>query len=151
MAKDWNRRLSEAIALLKATAPPGLTGDRHVVATAFAAWAVVVGSAGCDDDSRDFTTPTTIQHVLRVQANGPGSGTVTSRDESPQISCTITAGALSGTCGKAYPSNSTVQLIATPNGKSTFTEWSGACTGTDQCVVDMSQERTVTASFASAQ
>jgi hypothetical protein len=119
-------------------------------ARAFAAWAVVAGPAGCDNYSRVPTTPTVMQHVLRVQANGPGSGTVMSRDESPQISCTITAGALSGTCGKAYPSNSTVQLIATPNGASTFTGWSGSCTGTDQCVVDMSQERTVTASFASA-
>jgi hypothetical protein len=120
-------------------------------ARAFAASAIVVASAGCDDDSGGATTPTAIQHVLRVQANGPGSGTVTSLFASPQISCTITSGAVSGTCGLAYPSTATVQLIATPNGASTFTGWSGACAGTDQCVVDMSQERTVTASFASTQ
>ena len=122
-------------------------GPRWRWARGFAAWAVVVSPAGCDDYSRGPTAPTAIQHVLRVQASGAGSGTVTSPDASPQISCTITAGALSGTCGIAYPSNSTVQLIATPNGASTFTGWSGACTGTDQCVVEMSQERTVTASF----
>ena len=48
----------------------------------------------------------------------------------------------------AYPANSAVRLVAAPNATSTFVEWSGGCTGTDQCVVDMSQERTVTAAFA---
>ena len=115
-----------------------------------AAWVVLVGPAGCDDYGRGPTTPTATQHVLRVQASDAGSGTVTSPNASPQISCTITAGALSGTCGVAYPNNSAVQLVATPNGASTFTGWSGGCTGTDQCVVDMSQERTVVASFARA-
>ena len=112
--------------------------------------AVLVGPAGCDDYGGGPTTPTATQHLLRVQASGAGSGTVTSPDASPQISCTITAGALSGTCGIAYPGNSAVQLVATPNGASTFTGWSGACTGSDQCVVDMSQERTVIASFVRA-
>lgn len=48
----------------------------------------------------------------------------------------------------AYPANSAVQLVATPNAASTFVNWSGDCTGTEGCVVDMSQERTVTAAFA---
>jgi hypothetical protein len=125
-----------------------LMGPQWRWARAFTAWAVVVGTGGCGDYNRGPTTPTATQHVLRVQASGAGSGTVTSPDASPQISCTITAGALSGVCGTAYPSNSAVLLIATPNGASTFVGWSGACTGTDQCVVDMTQERTVTASFA---
>jgi len=38
MAKDWNRRLSEAITLVKATAPAGFTGDRQVVVTALERW-----------------------------------------------------------------------------------------------------------------
>jgi hypothetical protein len=41
-----------------------------------------------------------------------------------------------------------VRLVATPNGASTFSGWSGACTGTGDCVVDMMGERTVTAVFA---
>ena len=48
----------------------------------------------------------------------------------------------------AYPGNSAVRLVATPNASSTFAGWSGACAGTEGCVVDMSQERTVTAAFA---
>ena len=125
---------------------PALMGPRWRRMRAFAAWTVVVASAGCDAYSGS-RTPTATEHVLRVQATGAGSGTVTSPDASPQISCTITAGALSGACAMAYATNSTVQLIAAPNGASTFAGWSGACTGTDQCVVDMSQERTVNASF----
>jgi hypothetical protein len=114
---------------------------------AVAAWAVVVGSAGCDGYSGG-QAPTATQHVLRVQATSAGSGTVIAPDASPPLACTITAGALSGTCATAYPSNSTVQLVATPNGASTFAGWSGACTGTGDCVVDMTEERTVNASFA---
>jgi hypothetical protein len=114
---------------------------------AFAAWSVFVGSAGCDGYSGG-RAPTATQHVLRVQASDAGSGTVIAPDASPQLACTITAGALSGTCAVAYPSTSTVQLVATPNGASTFAGWSGACTGSGDCVVDMTEERTVNASFA---
>jgi hypothetical protein len=90
---------------------------------------------------------TTTSYVLRVQANGAGSGTVTTPDAAPSLSCTITRGALSGVCAAAYPSASTVSLVAAPNASSTFAGWSGACTGADQCVVDMSHEQAVTAAF----
>lgn len=114
---------------------------------AFGVWAIVLGSAGCDGEGGG-PTPTASQHVLRVQGNGAGSGTVISAEASPQLSCIITIGAVSGTCASAYPSNSAVRLVATPNAGSTFSGWSGDCTGTGQCVVDMSKERTVTATFA---
>ena len=117
-------------------------------ARAFAAWVAIVGPAGCGDGSGGLTPTPQTQHVLRVQASGAGSGTVIAPDASPPLSCTITSGALSGVCASAYPSNAAVLLIATPNGASTFVGWSGACTGTGECVVDMSQERTATASFA---
>ena len=38
MAKDWNRRLNEAITLVKTTSPPGFNGDRQVVVTALETW-----------------------------------------------------------------------------------------------------------------
>jgi hypothetical protein len=125
-----------------------LTCTQQGWARAFAAWVVIVGPAGCGDGSGGLTPTPQTQHVLRVQASGAGSGTVTALDALPPLSCTILAGALSGVCVSAYPSNATVRLVATPNGASTFVEWSGACTGTGECVVDMSQERTATASFA---
>lgn len=125
-----------------------LTRTQQGWGRAFAAWVVIVGPAGCGDSSGGLTPTTQTQHVLRVQASGAGSGTVTAPDASPPLSCTITAGALSGVCAGAYPSSAAVRLVATPNSASTFVEWSGACTGTDECAVDMSQERTATASFA---
>jgi hypothetical protein len=125
-----------------------LTRTRRRWARTVAAWAVIVGPAGCGDSSSGLTPPPQTQHVLRVQASGAGSGTVTAPDASPPLSCTITSGALSGVCAGAYPSNSAVRLVATPNGASTFVGWGGACTGTGECAVDMSQERTAIASFA---
>jgi hypothetical protein len=41
-----------------------------------------------------------------------------------------------------------VTLSETPAASSTFTGWSGACTGTSACQVTMSQARSVTATFA---
>ena len=125
-----------------------LTRTQRGWARAFAAWVVIVGPAGCGDGSGSLTPAIQTQHVLRVQASGAGSGTVTAPDASPPLSCTITAGALFGVCAGAYPSNAAVRLVAAPNSASTFVEWSGACTGAGDCVVDMSQERTATASFA---
>jgi hypothetical protein len=115
-------------------------------ARAATVWAVVA-LAGCDGESVDGTRSAATNHVLRVQGNGSGSGTVTTPEALPQLSCVISAGALSGVCAAAYPSNSTVRLVATPNGRSTFAGWSGGCAGSDQCVVDMSQEQAVTAAF----
>ena len=105
--------------------------------------------SSCDDYYGGGLTTVTPSHLLRVQASDHGSGTVTAPDVTPELACTITSGALSGVCAGAYPSNATVGLVATPNAGSTFTGWSGSgCGGIDQCVVDMTQERTVTAAFA---
>ena len=111
-----------------------------------AAALAVIGFAGCDSESV-VPTATSTNHVLRVFGDGAGSGTVTTPEASPQLSCTITRGGLSGVCGAAYPGSSAVRLAATPNAGSTFAGWSGACTGPDGCVVDMSKEQTVTAAF----
>ena len=108
---------------------------------------MVIGSASCDGENA-VPVATATDHVLRVQGDGAGSGIVTAPDASPQLSCSITSGALGGVCAIAYPTNSAVRLVATPSVGSTFAGWSGACTGTDQCVVEMSNERTVTAGFA---
>ena len=43
-----------------------------------------------------------------------------------------------------------VPLVATPNAESIFAGWSGACGGTGQCIVDMSREQSVTATFTAA-
>ena len=108
---------------------------------------MIAFSAACDDETVS-RAPTETSYVLRVQGDGGGSGTVTAPDASPQLSCAIIRGAVTGICAMAYPSHSTVQLVATPNAGSAFLGWSGACAGTDPCVTDMSEERVVTAAFA---
>ena len=68
-----------------------------------------------------------------------GDGSVTSAPGS--IACP-------GTCSDTYPSDSTVTLTATPDANMTFTGWSGACSGTGDCVVTMDQARNVTATYS---
>ncbi|MCL2184196.1 MAG: hypothetical protein FWB85_12095 [Chitinispirillia bacterium] len=46
-----------------------------------------------------------------------------------------------------YDHGTPVTLTASPNSGYTFTGWEGACTGNGECVVTMTQERTVTARF----
>jgi List-Bact-rpt repeat protein len=82
-----------------------------------------------------FTVPT---FLLTVTRTGAGSGTVTSSPAG------VTCGA---TCSAAFNINTVVTLTATPTAGSTFTSWSGACTGTGGCSVTMSAARAVTANF----
>ena len=50
-------------------------------------------------------------------------------------------------CGESYAQGSVITLTATPAAGSTFTGWSGACTGTGNCVVTMNAAQSVTATF----
>jgi hypothetical protein len=76
---------------------------------------------------------------LTVTKDGTGAGTVTS-----------TPGAINcgSTCTATYDIDTVVTLTATPDTRSTFTGWSGACTGTGPCTVDMTAARSVGATFA---
>jgi hypothetical protein len=75
---------------------------------------------------------------LTVTKLGSGSGTVTSSPSG--IDC-------GATCTAAFSNGTMVTLTATPDAGSTFTGWSGDCTGTGPCVVTMDQDRAVTATF----
>jgi Divergent InlB B-repeat domain len=50
-------------------------------------------------------------------------------------------------CSESYASGAAVTLTATAAGGSTFTGWSGACTGTATCAVTMNAAKSVTATF----
>jgi trimeric autotransporter adhesin len=77
--------------------------------------------------------------TLTASVNGAGTGTIMS---SP-------AGINCGTdCSELYPHQMQVSLTATPASGSTFSGWSGACTGTGTCTVSMSEARSVTATFS---
>ena len=79
-----------------------------------------------------------IPYTLTVSKNGTGSGTVTGTG----ISC--------GTdCSEAYTAGTSVSLTAAAAVSSTFTGWTGACSGTaNPCTVTMNAAATVTAAFA---
>lgn len=65
-----------------------------------------------------------------------GSGTVSGNG----ISCP-------GTCSASYPETTKVSLTAKPGVDTTFTGWSGDCTGTSACSLTMSANHAVTATF----
>jgi hypothetical protein len=83
----------------------------------------------------NFTLKT---YALSVSKAGTGHGSVTSAPAG--ISC-------GATCSASFNYNTSVTLTATASTGSTFTGWSGACTGTGTCNVTMSAAKSVTATF----
>jgi pectate lyase len=81
----------------------------------------------------------TLVFPLTVTKAGTGSGTVTGAG----IDC-------GSTCSASFTSGAVVTLSASPASGSTFTGWSGACSGTGACAVTMSAAQSVVASFATA-
>ena len=78
-------------------------------------------------------------HTLTVTKAGRGTGTVTSSPSG--INC-------GSTCVATFTHGTTVTLSATPGRRSRFAGWSGDCVGTGSCVLSMSGNHSVTATFA---
>src|SRR5262249_12567388 len=79
--------------------------------------------------------------TITVGDAGAGTGTVTSTP----------AGILCGaTCAATYPAGTSVALTASPAIGSSFTGWSGGCSGTATCTLAGNAPVTVTATFAVA-
>ena len=89
-------------------------------------------------EARAVTAGFTPLFELSVSRIGNGSGTVASTPTG--INC-------GATCESAFPDNTLVTLTATPGEGSVFAGWSGACAGTGNCQVTMSEARAVTAGF----
>jgi hypothetical protein len=79
------------------------------------------------------------RRLLTVTVGGSGSGTVTG----PGITC-------GSDCTENYIVNTTTTIVANPGAGSTFTGWSGACSGTGICTVLMNQAQSVAATFTSS-
>jgi len=86
----------------------------------------------------DTTPPPTVNFALTVSKSGSGAGTVSSQPAG--IDC-------GATCTANFASGSSVTLTAAPLSGSSFTSWSGACSGSGACVVTMSAAQGVTATF----
>jgi endoglucanase len=88
-----------------------------------------------------FVTGPANNFALSVIRAGTGTGTVLSSPAG--INCGTT-------CTANFAAGASVTLTATAAAGSTFSGWSGGCTGTAAtCTVSMTQARSVTASFAS--
>jgi subtilisin family serine protease len=82
---------------------------------------------------------TRTHYTVSIGVAGGGSGRVVSA--AAGIDCVAD-------CKSSQPIGRLVTLTPTPAAGSTFTGWSGACSGTGNCTVSMSAARSVTASFA---
>lgn len=89
--------------------------------------------------TRTFTVTNVPSYLLSVSLAGTGGGAVNSNPNG--IACT------GGTCQATFAQNTLVNLIALPDSNSNFTGWS-ACSGTEDCGVTMTADKTITASFA---
>ena len=110
---------------------------------AFDHWSgACTGSGACQvtmDAAMSVTATFTLnRYTLSVGKAGNGSGTVTSSPAG--ISCGTT-------CSSDYDYGTQVTLTAAPSTGTTFTGWSGACTGTGSCIVTMDAAKPVTAHF----
>lgn len=85
-----------------------------------------------------FTYVPTI-YTLSVAKSGAGRGVVKSAPEG--IDC-------GDKCSATFNLGTSVTLTAIPESTSAFNGWSGACSGTGPCVVSMTQQRSVTATFS---
>ena len=98
-----------------------------------------VYTTGFSDVAELARTP--VQRTLSVSLGGSGTGAVS--DGTGAIVCP-------STCSHAYTANSEVTLTPAASSGSTFTGWSGACTGTGACQVTMSSDQAVTATFTAS-
>ena len=95
-------------------------------------------SAGDSDYSNEACATTPADFALTLIRSGTGSGSVSSAPSG--ISC--------GTdCAEAYPSGTTIVLVATAEAGSTFAGWSGACSGKRTCTITLAGDAQVWGSF----
>jgi uncharacterized protein (DUF2141 family) len=122
------------VATLTAVADSGST---------FSGWTgACTGSADCIiaiTETRNVTaTFTLVQYLLSVFIDGDGSGSVSS--EPGGIDCP-------GDCDELFSFGVVVTLTAVADSGSTFSGWTGACSGSVVCVVTMDAAKSVTATF----
>lgn len=103
-------------------------------------------SASLSIPSNDPDTPT-----LNASLSGTGIVTLTVNKDGSTGFGTVTSSPLGISCGsdcsETYTESALVTLTAVADSNSTFSGWSGGCTGTGTCEVTMSVNRTVTAVF----
>jgi hypothetical protein len=128
-----------------------LTGTNDGITSEFTGWSgACTGANPCVITMNQPTSATAnfvlAQRQLTVLGLGTGSGTITSNVGG--INCTWNGTTQTGVCSQTFDHGTVVTLTATAEASSSFTAWSGACTGGNPCQVTMDQTRSATASFA---
>lgn len=110
----------------------------------FSGWGgACTGMAGCTvmlTTNSTVTASFTSNPSLSVQLAGSGSGSVISTPVG--INC-------GSTCTAMFAAGTPITLTATASTGSTFSGWSGACSGTGSCAVTLQKSASVSASFTS--
>jgi phospholipase C len=91
---------------------------------------------GCGSGGSSSKSSSSYQ--LTVTSPSSGTGTISSKPTG--INCP-------GTCAATFTAGTAVTLTAIPAASYSFNGWSGACSGTSGCVVDMTAAESVTAAF----
>ncbi len=87
--------------------------------------------------------------TLTVTAGNGSTGTGLVSDSTGVVNCQVSNTTATGACSESFPSGTVETLSATATSQgATFIGWSGACTGTGNCVVTMNQNQSVIATFA---
>ncbi len=119
--------------------PTGLTGGSYY------AYLYITAPYATNSGTYVYVYLTVNGETLSVDTYGSsGDGTITSDVGG------ITCGFNGSTCSASYIPGQNVTLTATPEPGSTFTGWSGNCTGTGPCVLTMDAAKNVEATFISA-
>jgi hypothetical protein len=132
-----NTPITDATGFYADTVPSGWSGTVTPFRTgySFSPISRTYGSVSSDRSSQDYNE----QYTLTVSKTGNGNGTLTSNPTG--VNCGTT-------CSAGYNHGASVILTATASTGSTFTGWSGACSGTGTCTVQMDTAKNITANFA---
>jgi hypothetical protein len=113
------------------------TADSH---STFAGWAGCSSTSGSECTVTAIAANTTVtatldlaQRTLTIKKDGTGSGSVTCNG---------------GVCAPAYADGTTITIEASADSSSTFTGFSGGCSGTGACKLTIKADTTVTATFS---
>ena len=110
--------------------------------SAFSGWTgACTGSGTCTvtvDSAKNVTAMFTLVFALDVTRSGTGAGNVSSAPAG--VDCGVD-------CAESYAVGMTVTLVALASTGSSFTGWSGACTGMETCIVTMNTAKSVGAAF----